>query len=139
MLQDLKILSQERRRERYMVIVLWKISQGMVGGYNVTISSNERRGRTILPNQVVASAPAAVRRARECSLGVKGARLFNILPAHIRSMDSANVDNFKCELDVFLSMIFDSLVVLIVFDLVDSNAGKQATVTLYCWNFSCKE
>ena len=106
-LQDLKILSQERRRERYKVIFLWKISQGMVGGYNVTISSNERRGRTILPNQVVASAPAAVRRARECSLGVKGARLFNLLPAHIRSMDSANVDNFKCELDVFLSMIPD--------------------------------
>ena len=31
-LKELKIYSQERRRERYQVIFLWKISQGMVQG-----------------------------------------------------------------------------------------------------------
>ena len=41
-LQDLKLLSQERRRERYMVIFLWKISQGMVGGYNVMKEEGEQ-------------------------------------------------------------------------------------------------
>jgi hypothetical protein len=34
-LSELRLYSQERRRERYQVIFLWKISQGMVSGYNV--------------------------------------------------------------------------------------------------------
>ena len=34
-LQELRLYSQERRRERYQVIFLWKISQGMVSGFDV--------------------------------------------------------------------------------------------------------
>ena len=34
-LQELHLYSQERRRERYMVIFLWKLSQGLVKGYKV--------------------------------------------------------------------------------------------------------
>ena len=64
-----------------------------------------RRGRLCIPNQVVANAPAAVRNARESSLGVKGARLFNLLPIHIRNIDSDNTDTFKSALDIILSDI----------------------------------
>ena len=47
-LQELGLYSQERRRERYMIIFLWKISQGLVSGYCLQISSDgSRRGRTI--------------------------------------------------------------------------------------------
>ena len=49
-LKELRIYSQERRRERYMIIFLWKISQGMVSGYDVRFTSDgTRRGRSILP------------------------------------------------------------------------------------------
>ena len=106
-LQDLKLYSQERRRERYILIFLWKISQGMVKGYNVTFTTAGRRGRTIIPNQVVGSAPAAVRRARESSLGVKGAKLFNLLPSSIRNINTDHIDTFKSAIDNFLGQIPD--------------------------------
>ena len=32
----LRVYSQERRRERYQVCFLWKISQGLVDGYSIS-------------------------------------------------------------------------------------------------------
>ena len=107
-LKEFRVSSQERRRERYMAIFLWKISQGMVQGYHCDFTSAYgRRGRTALPRDVVQSSSAAVKRARESSIGVKGARLFNLLPAHIRNISSDNVQLFKKNLDDFLSKIPD--------------------------------
>ena len=107
-LKKFKIYSQERRRERYMVIFLWKISQGMVQGYNVEYTSViGRRGRTALPRNVVQSSSSIVRKARESSIGVKGARIFNLLPAHIRNVNADNVDSFKKSLDSFITNIPD--------------------------------
>ena len=95
-LREFKVYSQERRRERYMVIFLWKISQGMVHGYNVDFTSVcGHGGRTALPRAVVQSSSSLVRQAREASIGVKGARIFNLLPASIRNMDVENVDMFN--------------------------------------------
>ena len=61
----------------------------------------------IIPNTVVNSSPAVVRNARESSLGVKGARIFNLLPAGLRNLDTDNVDIFKDNLDAFLSTVPD--------------------------------
>ena len=91
-----------------MILFLWKLSQGLVHGYEVQFtSSSGRRGRTALPNPIVQSSPALVRNAREASLGVKGARIFNLLPAYIRNIDSDSVDMFKTNLDNFLTDIPD--------------------------------
>ena len=107
-LKEFKVYSQERRRERYMVIFLWKVSQVMVHGYNVDYTSvRGRRGRTALPRDVVKSSSSLVRKAREASIGVKGAKIFNLLPASIRNMDVKNVDLFKKDLDSFLSQVPD--------------------------------
>ena len=107
-LQELRLYSQERRRERYMVIFLWKISQGLVSGYDVEFSSDgSRRGRIIVPKTIVRSAPSIVKKARERSLGVRGAQIFNLFPANIREMNTEHVDTFKNHLDVFLSSIPD--------------------------------
>ena len=58
-LKQLHLYSQERRRERYMVIFLWKISQGLVSGYDVQFTSGGlRRGRLIVPNTVLKGAPS---------------------------------------------------------------------------------
>ena len=51
-------------------------------------------------------APAAVRRARESSLAVRGARLFNLLPASLRNQ-AGSFDTFKIHLDTFLSGVPD--------------------------------
>ena len=79
-LKLLHLYSQERHRERYMIIFLWKIAEGRVEGYNLefTDCDNGRRGRMVVPKPYAKTAPAAVRRARESSLGIKGSRLFNL-------------------------------------------------------------
>ena len=50
---------------------------------------------------------SAVRNAREASLGVKGAKMFNLLPVWIRTLNGVSVDKFKSELDKFLSIVPD--------------------------------
>ena len=91
-----KMYSQERRRERYMVIFLWKISQGLVHGYTVNFTGiHGRRGRTAIPRDIVSTSSASVKRARESSIGVKGVNIFNLLPASVRNLNTNNGDVFK--------------------------------------------
>ena len=107
-LSELHLYSQERRRERYQIIFLWKISQGMVLGYDAQFTSDwGRRGRTIIPKTVVRAAPAVIRKAREGSLGVRGAQIFNLLPENLRSINTGHVYLFKNHLDIFLESIPD--------------------------------
>ena len=40
-------------------------------------------------------------------LGVKGDRIFNLLPASIRTLNGVSVSEFKCELDRFLAGVPD--------------------------------
>ena len=107
-LKFFKLSSQERRRERYMIIFLWKISQGLVNGYHVEFSSvYGRRGRTAVPREIIKSSSSLIRKAREASVGVKGAKIFNLLPAFIRNINSCDVNVFKKSLDSFLADVPD--------------------------------
>ena len=58
-LSALKMYAQERRRERYQIIYVWKVSQLLVSGYTLQFQNSLRRGRLVelppLPN----GAPAA--------------------------------------------------------------------------------
>ena len=56
---------------------------------------------------VVRTAPANVKRAREGSLSVKGAKMFNLLPKDLRNFESDKADLFKGKLDRFLQSIAD--------------------------------
>ena len=105
-LELLRIYSQERRRERYMVCFLWKLSRGLISGYNLKWHRSDRRGLYAVPAPLARGAPAAVRRARERSLAVKGARIFNLLPASLRN-EEGDFDLFKNHLDIFLSGVPD--------------------------------
>ena len=66
-----------------------------------------RRGRECEVAEIVKSVPAAVRRTRENSLSVKGAKMFNLLPPGIRNITSDKVHHFKTKLDDFLKDIPD--------------------------------
>ena len=106
-LSALHLYSQERRRERYQIIFMWKVAQGLVQGYSTTFYTTPRRGRlahlSILRNQ----SPASVKRAREASLKVKGAKLFNIIPQELRDTTLGSVDQFKSSLDSWLATVPD--------------------------------
>ena len=106
-LQLLKMNSQERRRERYQIIFLWKVSQGLVTGYNVNFTHSPRRGRLAVVPPFNKHAPANVRNARESSLAIKGAKMFNLIPAHIRNIDAVDQNIFKMNLDLYLSSVPD--------------------------------
>ena len=107
-LKVLKLYSQERRRERYCIIFLWKLSQGLVSGYNsIDFSPTyNRTGRRALQLSV-AKGPAVLRKAKEGSLAVKGAALFNCMPATLRNSDHGDISMFKNHLDHYLSNIPD--------------------------------
>ena len=99
--------SQERRRERYQIIFVWKVAQGLVQGYQANFYTSPRRGRLMQLSTLNNSAPASVRRARESSLKVKGARLFNAIPRDLRDMSVGTQDKFKARLDEWLATIPD--------------------------------
>ena len=56
---------------------------------------------------IVAGSPAAVRRAKEASIRVKGAKLFNSIPQELRDLSGVKVDIFKAGLDAWLGTIAD--------------------------------
>ena len=59
-LSELRVYSQERRRERYKVCFLWKLSQGLTEGYSVKWQWSDRRGRFAILNTNVRNAPYQV-------------------------------------------------------------------------------
>ena len=90
------------------MIFVWKITQSLVRGYDMSFSlTSSRLGRQAQPAPVVKSAAASVRHAREASLAVKGAHLFNLLPAQLRNSDHGDILMFKNHLDIFLTGIPD--------------------------------
>ena len=104
----LRVYSQERRRERYQMLFIWKISQGLVLGYDIPFHYNNRTGRwavpATIPRQGVSS---SVRQAKQSSLRVKGAQLFNLLPAVLRSANHGDVLMWKNNLDHYLCNVPD--------------------------------
>ena len=106
-LQALSLYSQERRRERYMIIFIWKVAQELVQGYTAPFTSSPRRGRVMEVSPLKRNGPASLRNAKESSLTVRGAQLFNAIPRALRDMTTGTPDQFKQMLDTWLSTIPD--------------------------------
>ena len=66
--------SQERRRERYQIIFIWKVSQHLVKGYNIPFREHPRHGRLVDIPPIAKGCAAAVQKAYEGSLRIKGAK-----------------------------------------------------------------
>ena len=113
LLEPAKLYSVERRRERYHIIYVWKILEGLVPNISehehrmITGYEHTRLGRLCKLQNVTKTAPARVKAARYASLGYRGPCLFNTVPAHIRNLTNVPVDKFKKELDKFLSTVPD--------------------------------
>ena len=138
--QKLKILqlySQERRRERYQIIFIWKVSQGMISGYNIPFNWNARTGRWAVPSCLTGrGASAEVRHAKESSLRVKGCKLFNTLPTVLRNADHGDLPMFKTHLDHFLSSIPDQPSIPGLQRAVESNSILHQAVLREGWRLS---
>ena len=86
---------------------MWKLSQGLTEGYSVNWQWSDRRGRLLIPASIPKHAPTKVKYAREKSLSVHGARLFNLLPKSLRNEDCGDFLLFKNHWDIFLATVPD--------------------------------
>ena len=105
-LSDLKLYSLERRRERYRIIYVWKILEGLVPNINCKIISTQhvRLGRKC---KIPIVKNGRLQKARNASLTVNGVNLFNALPKSVRDLSGVKVETFKSALDTYLKYIPD--------------------------------
>ena len=110
-LNYLGLYSIQRRFERYTVIYVWKIRQGIVHNPGLEFKNTSPEGSR---HGLMCVVPKGTSKLRENSFMVRGPKLFNSLPKDIREYQLDNevrqqqsVDNFKRRLDEYLSLIPD--------------------------------
>ena len=106
-LSTLHTYSLQRRRERYIVIYVWKVLEGLVPNFGLSTKDNSRHGRYCLVPHIKSGAPVKIQNMRFASLSVNGPRLFNVMPNNIRNMTNCSVDCFKGALDRHLKTVAD--------------------------------
>ena len=116
-LKELKLLSLERRRERYLIIMLFKIGIEYVVNPGLVVEVDQRgRWRYHRKFTTDNNIPAWIRSARNNGFHSNGPLLFNNLPSHLRvRKDPATdprqgrklINSFKTKLDSFLAGIED--------------------------------
>ena len=102
----LRILSLQRRRERYMIIQVWKILHEMVpNSTDISFYNHLRHGPKAHLPQIHHTAQKSIQTLREESFGIRAIQLFNRMPTPVRT--SSSVDNLKVNLGRFLDTIPD--------------------------------
>ena len=103
----LKLYSLQRRRERYIVIYVWKILEGLVPNLYPPIcaKTSDRRGRTCISSHINVGRLGTLEynSFRWCAI-----RLFNQLPLFVRNTTVCSIHSFKKQLDSYLSTVPDS-------------------------------
>ena len=112
-LSTLSLYSLERRRERYIIMYVWRIMEGIAPNFNqpdtggIKMLYSERRGRSCHVPAISQYIPASSKNIRYSSFGVVGPKLFNMLPLELRNMKNCSLDSFKRQLDKFLKTVPD--------------------------------
>ena len=109
-LERLKLYSLERRRERYLIIYVWKVIQELAPNFEgrdrIRTEESARRGRLCVVPSRRRGAFRRLDTLYEASVPVLGSKLFNCLPKETRGLDGS-LDTFKGHLDRFLARIPD--------------------------------
>ena len=107
-LTELKLYSAERRRDRYMILYLFKIIHGHVPNPGISHKYSQRRGKIIITPPVKSSKPTAAATLYHNSFNRRASRIFNSLPRNIRNLPSdTSPELIKKKLDEFLITIPD--------------------------------
>ena len=102
-LKHMKMLSLQRRLERYRIIYIWKILEGLVPNCGVQVSQElGRSGRKCLIPSLNTKSKQSVQTLKEQTFQVNGPQLFNTLPSSVRNTTKCSVDEFKMKLDKYL-------------------------------------
>ena len=105
-LKHLKLYSLQRRRERYILLYMWKlIHEKVPNDVKVSWQVCDRKGIiAVVPR--IPSSVMKINSSYDNFFKVKGAKLWNVLPKTVNSANSLHV--FKEKLDSFLRDITDS-------------------------------
>ena len=109
-LQKLGLYSQQRRRDRYRAIYIWKVLEKQIPdptSSTIQAHVNERTGRKCVRRSLPSGAPPKVKTLLASSLTHDGPKIFNTLPKEVRSITGCTVDRFKSGLDKFLRTVPD--------------------------------
>ena len=108
-LQILNMYSIQRRFERFIIICVWKILNGLTVNVNgqIQAKNNQRTGIKCVVNQIKCQGGRGMQTKMFDSFAVRGPRLFNAMPKYIRNICHATVEQFKHVLDKYLACIPD--------------------------------
>lgn len=105
-LKSLNLMSLQRRRERYIIIHMWKILHSRCpNDLNIQFSTPSRHGIKALLPSLTKSSSQRNQSLYDSSFAVMGPRLWNIIPSHLHS--AADPMQFKHKLTEFLNTIPD--------------------------------
>ena len=105
-LKSLSLMSLQRRRERYIVLNMWKILNGLTSNdLQVHFKENPRLGIQAKVPSMKKSSSAAHQTLFESSFSVMGPRLWNCIPPDLRKIST--LDSFKHHLTDFLLSVPD--------------------------------
>ena len=109
-LEILKISSAERRRERFIIIYMYKILIENVPNPGISWIENDRTGVKAKVPKRDNKLPTHVKNLRENYFTSTGPKLFNAMPLEVRNFNSEGNNKilaFKNNLDKYLSFIPD--------------------------------
>ena len=105
-LKTLGLMSLQRRRERFIIITVWKIINKVIPNeLNFSTVSSERRGIKVKVPPLRKDATQQARSTYESSFGVIGPKLWNTLPRAISTITTKTT--FKTRLTKYLSQFPD--------------------------------
>ena len=105
-LKKLKLLSLQRRRERYLLIQMWKqLHRRVPGEMTVQFRPESRLGIQAIVPPLIHSSRQCHRTIYENSFAVNGPRMWNAMPASLSKIDSEN--SFKIKLTNYLFSLED--------------------------------
>jgi hypothetical protein len=140
-LKALRMFSLQRRRERYLLIYLWKIINGKVpNDVGITWHNHIRRGVVVdIPR--IPSTVTKINSACDNFFTVKAAKLWNCIPSCVNTKTS--LLTFKANLDCFLLDVPDcppvagyTTVLEIAIHCLPGN-HPQTDYNIFCTVFAC--
>ena len=106
-LQRLSLMSLQRRRERFILMHMWKILYLHTSNdINVQFVSRPRFGNLAIIPSACRNSSAANQSLYDSSFAVTGPKLWNAMPYHLNSI--SDKDHFKSQLTQFLLSLPDT-------------------------------
>ena len=123
-LVHLSFMSLQRRRERYIILHMWKILHGYTSNdLNVQFVTRPRFGNNaVIPSKSRVST-AANQSLHDSSFAIQGPKLWNAIPYHLNVVEKA--EHFKDQLTKFMLSIPDTPPI--------RGYASQNSNSLLCW------